>query len=107
MTRKQWLAILRPLAGYSVLFLLGYIKGGVTVGLAFSMSFVAAHLNEFCLLRAIIKLVRGAKPTAFEFAAGACGIVTSVALVACGFGMVLALTTATYFILDAVLLRFR
>lgn len=71
------------------------------------MSFVAAHLNEFYLLRAIIKLVMGAKPTAFEFAAGACGIITSVALVDYGFGIVLALATAAYFILDAVLLRFR
>jgi hypothetical protein len=107
MTRKQGLEALRPFAGYSVLFVLGYIKGGVTLGLAFSMSFVAAHLNEFYLLRAIIKLMTEAKPRAFEFAAGACGIVTSVALVACGFGMVFALTTAIYFILDAVLLRFR
>lgn len=87
--------------------MLGYIKGGVTVGLASSMSFVAAHLNEFYFLRAIIKLVKNAKPTAFELVAGACGIVTSVALVACGFGMILVLTTAIYFILDATLLHFR
>ena len=107
MSSKQWLSILRPFAGYGALFVLGYMKGGVVLGLTFSMSFVAAHLNVFYLLPSIIKLVKGARPTAFEVGAGSGGIVTSVALVVCGFGAVLVLATAIYLVVDAALLRFR
>ncbi len=103
----QSTAILRPLVGYSFLFVLGYIKGGLMVGVACSMSFVAAHLNEFYLLRAILKLVKGATPLPLESVPGACGVVMGIALIAWGFGAVFAVATATLLLLDALLVRFR
>jgi len=69
--------------------------------------FVAGYLNEFYVIRSIIALVRGDRLEKAGAVLAAGGIVLSLAIIAFGFGSVLLLATGVYFIVDALILRFR
>jgi hypothetical protein len=79
----------------------------VRIAAAVVASFIAGYINEFHLVRSAIALLRGHGIESVSVVISLCGIVLSAAIVAFGFWLVLLLATGVYFVVDALVLRFR
>jgi len=107
MSREKLLMIARYFVGLVCLFAAAMWMADVRVALAVVASFVAGYVNQFYVIRSMIALARGSSIRMPTLLLATFGIAMSIAIVGFGFGLVLLLATGTYFVVDALILRFR
>ena len=105
--REKLPIIARTVIGLVCLFAAATWMANARIAAAVVASFVAGYLNEFYIVRSVISLARGARVEKTAAVLAMCGVAMSLAIVGVGFGMVLLLATGVYFVVDALILRFR
>lgn len=105
--REKLPIIARNVLGLVCLFAAATWMANARIAAAVVVSFVAGYLNEFYIVRSVISLARGVSVEKTAAVLAMCGVAMSLAIVGVGFGMVLLLATSVYFVVDALILRFR
>jgi hypothetical protein len=93
-------------AGLLVLLILGTIKGGLVVGLWFLTCGVIGWVNAFGAFQSIVWCLRGHKLPVAAGIIAAASVLASALVVFAGHGSVLFLTTASFLLINAIILRF-
>lgn len=104
---QKLLIVARYAFGVACLFAAATWIADTRIAAAVTVSFVAGYLNQFYVVRSLITLSKGLRPSSLEMLLAVCAIVLSVAIISYGFWLVLALATGLYLIVDALILRFR
>lgn len=105
--QAKWPIVARNLFGLACLFGAATWMADVRIAAAVVASFIAGYMNEFHVVRSTIALLRGHEIRRVNAILAICGIVLSAVIVGWGFGLVLLLATGVYFVVDALVLRFR
>lgn len=107
MNRDQWLRITK-IVSYSAIAVIAMawatdLRNAILV----SMCWLAGFLNEFYVLRLILKLVkRQAIPRGY-FIAGFLAVGLNIFVIVSGYGLILAAAFASFILIDFLILRFR
>jgi hypothetical protein len=107
LTREIWRKSVRSLIAIAVLLLVASMEAGLEKAAWFVACGVVGYLNAFYAVRCLTLLVSRGKARRGRVLVAAMAVTASAPIVYCGYGIILALTTTVFVLIDALVLQFR
>ena len=106
MSRKSWLNILKNGSGLALIFVLAAYQADSRIAAWFLASGIVGYLNDFGVIHTVLSTFKGEKVGYRTLLLVLVALLGNAVILFYGYGIVVALTTACFLALDAIVLRF-